>query len=64
MFGGSPVADEFAFQMEKAMEKVAREVEWFAFNGSFSDGANVPHQVQETREMYGIDVWITTKQER
>jgi hypothetical protein len=39
LFGGSPVADEFAFQMEKAMEKVAREVEWFAFNGSFSDGA-------------------------
>jgi hypothetical protein len=58
LFGGSPVADEFAFQMEKAMEKVAREVEWFAFNGSFSDGANVTPG-SGTREMYGVDVWIT-----
>ena len=30
LFGGNPVSDEFAFQMEKALEKVAREVEWFA----------------------------------
>ena len=52
------MADEFAFQMEKAMEKVAREVEWFAFNGSFSDGANVTPG-SGTREMYGVDVWIT-----
>ena len=58
LFGGSPVADEFAFQMEKAMEKVAREVEWFAFNGSFSDGANTTPG-DGTREMYGLDVWIT-----
>ena len=58
LFGGSPVADEFAFQMEKAMEKVAREVEWFAFNGSFSDGANTSPG-SGTREMYGLDVWIT-----
>ena len=58
LFGGSPVADEFAFQMEKAMEKVAREVEWFAFNGSFSDGANTSPG-SGTREMYGLDVWIS-----
>jgi len=58
LFGGSPVADEFAFQMEKAMEKLAREVEWFAFNGSFSDGANATPG-SGTREMYGIDHWIT-----
>jgi len=58
LFGGNPVADEFALQLEKAMEKVAREVEWFAFNGSFSDGANTTPG-SGTREMYGIDVWIT-----
>ena len=58
-FDGSPIVDEFAFQMEKAMEKVAREVEWFAFNGSFSDGANTTPGAG-TREMYGVDVWITT----
>ena len=57
-FDGSPVVDEFAFQMEKAMEKVAREVEWFAFNGSFSDGANTTPGAG-TREMYGIDVWVS-----
>ncbi len=58
LFGGNPVTDEFALQLEKAMEKVAREVEWFAFNGSFSDGANTSPG-SGTREMYGIDVWIT-----
>ena len=58
LFGGNPVQDEFALQLEKAMEKVAREVEWFAFNGSFSDGANTTPG-SGTREMYGIDVWIT-----
>ena len=57
-FDGSPIVDEFAFQMEKAMEKVAREVEWFAFNGSFSDGANTTPG-SGTREMYGIDTWVT-----
>ena len=58
LFGGNPVTAEFALQLEKAMEKVAREVEWFAFNGSFSDGANTTPG-SGTREMYGIDVWIT-----
>ena len=58
LFGGNPVTDEFALQLEKAMEKVAREVEWFAFNGSFSDGANATPGTGE-REMYGVDVWIT-----
>ena len=58
LFGGNPVTDEFALQLEKAMEKVAREVEWFAFNGSFSDGANTTPG-SGTREMYGIDVWVT-----
>ena len=58
LFGGNAINDEFALQLEKAMEKVAREVEWFAFNGSFSDGANTTPG-SGTREMYGIDVWIT-----
>jgi len=58
LFGGSPINDEFALQLEKALEKVAREVEWFAFNGSFSDGANVTPG-SGTREMYGIDVWVS-----
>ncbi len=58
LFGGSPINDEFALQLEKAMEKVAREVEWFAFNGSFSDGANATPG-NGTREMYGLDVWIS-----
>ena len=58
LFGGNPINDEFALQLEKAMEKVAREVEWFAFNGSFSDGANATPG-NGTREMYGLDVWIT-----
>ncbi|MBO71681.1 MAG: hypothetical protein CL508_05135 [Actinobacteria bacterium] len=58
LFGGNAVNDEFALQLEKAMEKVAREVEWFAFNGSFSDGANTSAG-SGTREMYGVDVWIT-----
>ena len=58
LFGGNPINDEFALQLEKAMEKVAREVEWFAFNGSFSDGANTTPGTGE-REMYGVDHWIT-----
>ena len=58
LFGGNPVNDEFALQLEKALEKVAREVEWFAFNGSFSDGANVTPG-DGTREMWGIDYWVS-----
>ena len=57
-FGGSPINDEFALQLEKALEKVAREAEWFAFNGSFSDGANTTPG-DGTREMWGIDHWVS-----
>ena len=57
LFGGSPVNDEFALQLEKALEKVAREAEWFAFNGNFADGANVTPG-NGTREMWGIDHWV------
>jgi len=41
LFGGSPIVDEFAEQMELALLKIAREVEYFFWNGTFSDGANV-----------------------
>lgn len=57
LFGGNPVNDEFALQLEKALEKVAREVEWFAFNGTFADGANVTPG-SGTREMRGIKEWV------
>ena len=56
LFGGNAVNDEFALQLEKALEKVAREVEWFAFNGTFSDGANVTPGAG-TRGMRGIKEW-------
>jgi len=57
LFGGNPVTDEFANQLELAMEKVAREVEWFAFNGTFADGANTTPG-SGTREMRGLKQWI------
>jgi len=51
--GSNPIVDEFAEQMSLALEKVAREVEWFAFNGTFADGANVTPGAG-TREMRGL----------
>jgi hypothetical protein len=51
--GSNPIVDEFAEQMALALEKVAREVEWFAFNGTFADGANVTPG-SGTREMRGL----------
>ncbi len=51
--GSNPIVDEFAEQMSLALEKVAREVEWFAFNGTFADGANATPGAG-TREMRGI----------
>ena len=39
--------------MSLALEKVAREVEWFAFNGTFADGANATPGAG-TREMRGL----------
>ena len=55
--GGNPIVDEFAEQLSLALEKVAREVEWFAFNGTFSDGANVTPGAG-TREMRGLSEWV------
>ena len=51
--GSNPIVDEFAEQMSLALEKVAREVEWFAFNGTFADGANATPGAG-TREMRGM----------
>ena len=56
--GGNPIVDEFSEQMSLALEKVAREVEWFAFNGTFADGANVTPGAG-TREMRGISEYTS-----
>jgi len=53
----NPIVDEFAEQMSLALEKVAREVEWFAFNGTFADGANVTPGAG-TREMRGLSEYV------
>ena len=55
--GGNPIVDEFAEQMSLAMEKVAREVEWFAFNGTFADGANTTPG-SGTRDKCGLSVYL------
>ena len=55
--GSNPIVDEFAEQMSLALEKVAREVEWFAFNGTFADGANATPGAG-TREMRGLSEYI------
>ena len=55
--GGNPIVDEFSEQLTLALEKVAREVEWFAFNGTFADGANTTPG-SGTREMRGISEYI------
>ena len=54
---GNPIVDEFAEQMGLAMEKVAREVEWFAVNGTFADGANTTPG-SGTREMRGLAEYL------
>lgn len=56
--GSNPIVDEFAEQMSLALEKVAREVEWFAFNGTFADGANVTPGAG-TRAMRGISEYCS-----
>ena len=55
--GGNPIVDEFSEQLTLALEKVAREVEWFAFNGTFADGANTTPG-SGTREMRGLSEYI------
>ena len=55
--GGNPIVDEFSEQLTLALEKVAREVEWFAFNGTFADGANTTPGAG-TREMRGLSEYI------
>ena len=56
--GSNPIVDEFAEQMSLALEKVAREVEWFAFNGTFADGANATPGAG-TRGMRGISEYCS-----
>jgi hypothetical protein len=56
--GSNPIVDEFAEQMSLALEKTAREVEWFAFNGTYADGANATPGAG-TREMRGISEYTS-----
>ena len=56
--GSNPIVDEFAEQMSLALEKVAREVEYFAFNGTYADGANATPG-SGTREMRGISEYTS-----
>ena len=56
--GSNPIVDEFAEQMSLALEKVAREVEFFAFQGTYADGANATPG-SGTREMRGISEYTS-----
>jgi len=55
LFGGNPITDEMAEQLELALEKVAREVEWFAINGTFADGTAVGNPVGDNRTFRGLE---------
>jgi len=54
LFGGSPITDEFAEQMELALDKVAKEVEWFAINGTYNDGTAADFAGTDDRQMRGL----------
>lgn len=56
--GSNPIVDEFAEQMALALEKTAREVEWFAFNGTYADGAHATPG-SGTREMRGLSEYTS-----
>jgi hypothetical protein len=49
--GNNPVTDELAYQMELLLEKIAKMVEWSAFNASFDDGTGAnPRQMRGLKE--------------
>jgi len=54
LFGGNPITDELAEQMELALEKIAREVEWFMVNGTFADGTHASNPVGDNRTFRGL----------
>jgi len=54
LFGGNPITDELAEQLELALEKVAREVEYFAINGTFADGVHASDPVGDNRTFRGL----------
>ena len=54
LFGGNPITDELAEQLELALEKVAREVEYFAINGTFADGVHASNPVGDNRTFRGL----------
>ena len=58
LFGGSPIQDEFAEQMELALDKLAKEVEWFAINGTYNDGTGADFAGTGDRGMRGLDAHL------
>src|SRR5210317_1666469 len=54
LMGGNPVTDELAEQLELALEKIAREVEYFAINGVFADGAHASDPIGDNRTFRGL----------
>lgn len=58
LFGGNPITDEFAEQMELALDKVKKEVEWFAFNGTFNDGTQADFAGSNDRQFRGLDAHL------
>lgn len=54
LFGGNPITDELAEQLELALEKVAREVEYFAINGVFADGTHASNPIGDNRTFRGL----------
>ena len=54
LMGGNPITDELAEQLELALEKIAREVEYFAINGTFADGAHASNPIGDNRTFRGL----------
>lgn len=54
LFGGNPIVDEMAEQLELALEKIAREVEYFSINGTFADGSHASDPVGDNRTFRGL----------
>ena len=55
LFGGNPIVDEMAEQLELALEKIAREVEYFAINGTFADGSHASDPIGDNRTFRGLE---------
>jgi hypothetical protein len=58
LFGGNPITDEFAEQMELALDKIAKEVEYFAINGTYNDGTAADFAGTNDRQFRGLDAHL------